>query len=199
MTSPAQAAAIVLASDPHFAGIGPLARDLIGQASWYEVAQVADGFVVTVRMGWGDCMAGCISSHRWHYHVATDGTLEFTAEDGDPIEGALPVPDVSGTGAFDIHVVAGPTCPVQTEPPQPGCEPRDVAGSTIVIRDPDGAEVVRIESDETGHARAELPAGIYIVEAQPLEGYMAAPEPVAAWALGEEPGLVTLEYETGIL
>ncbi|MEO7118961.1 MAG: hypothetical protein ABIZ34_08330, partial [Candidatus Limnocylindrales bacterium] len=94
VTTPAEAAARVLASDPHFAGIGPLLPDLIGQSSWYEVGQVPDGFLVTIRMGWGDCQAGCISSHRWHYTVATDGTVAFVGEDGDPIEGAIPGPDV---------------------------------------------------------------------------------------------------------
>ena len=59
-----EAVELVLASDPQFAGIGPLDRDLIGQSAWYEVTPGTVGWRVTITKGWGDCQAGCIDRHH---------------------------------------------------------------------------------------------------------------------------------------
>ncbi len=80
-----QAVRLVLAQRADFAGIGPLDPNLIGQAAWYEVAEAGDGWQVLVRIGWGDCPAGCISQHRWTYGVERDGSVELLAEDGDEL------------------------------------------------------------------------------------------------------------------
>jgi hypothetical protein len=37
VTTPEQAAALVLATDPRFAGVGPFDPDMIGQSAWYTV------------------------------------------------------------------------------------------------------------------------------------------------------------------
>src|SRR5688500_11830804 len=58
VTSAAQAAALVFASNPLFSSMIPLQPELIGQSAWYEASQTADGFSVVVTMGSGDCQAG---------------------------------------------------------------------------------------------------------------------------------------------
>lgn len=196
--SPAAAAALVLGSDPRFAGIGPLLPDVIGQSAWYESFATAEGFEVTVRIGWGDCPAGCINHHDWRFGVARNGDLSLIDETGDPLPDDLPEVDVTGDGVIDIVLVAGPTCPVETVPPQPGCEGRSVAGATVIVRDAQGIEVGRAITDSEGRAHVTLPAGIYTLEPQPLEGLMGTPDAVAVWALASGGLPVTLAYDTGI-
>src|SRR5664280_2442019 len=82
------AAALVVAQDPRFAGIGPRDPSMVGQGSWYEVAPSASGWSVTVQLGWGDCQAGCISRHTWTYAVTAGGAASVVSETGDPLPAA---------------------------------------------------------------------------------------------------------------
>ena len=54
------------------------------------------------------------------------------------------------------RVVAGPTCPVVQDPPDPGCADRPVAGAVIVVLDEEGREVTRATSDQEGAFTFEL-------------------------------------------
>lgn len=88
--SPEQAAALVLAQRPEFAGIEARNPELIGQANWYEVTPIAGGgWQVVVEMGWGDCPAGCIDKHRWTFAVAPDGSVGLIKEEGPPLPSGL--------------------------------------------------------------------------------------------------------------
>lgn len=194
----ADAAARVLASDPRFAGIGPLLPDLIGQSAWYDVTESADGWTVTITVGWGDCPAGCIDRHTWAFPVSKDGTVGKAAEGGDDLPaGILPGP-VAGEARLDITLVAGPTCPVETNPPDPNCAARPVVNATVAIRDANGNEVGRLVTDAKGHAAIALPAGVYVVEALPANGLMGTPAAVAIFVTPPGPATVTLSYDTGI-
>ncbi len=196
--STAHAAAIVLASDPHFAGVGPRNPGLIGQCCWYEAVETADGYEVTVELGWGDCPAGCIDRHRWLYAVSRDGSLTLVDERGSDVD-TLPPPEGGDAPArFVMRIVAGPVCPVETEPPDPNCAPRPVAGAELVIRSPDGREAVRGVSDDDGIVGLPLAGGAYYVEALPVEGLMLAPEPVAFSVLPGGELQLELAYDTGI-
>jgi hypothetical protein len=67
-----------------------------------------------------------------------------------------------------------------------------------VIRGPAGTELARLTSDAAGDFAADLPAGSYVIEAQPVTGLMGTPpaQPVTI-----ESGQVTkvdLVYDTGI-
>jgi hypothetical protein len=96
------AVARVVALEPRFAGITKRDPDMIGQASWYEVAPASGvgAYVVSLRVGWGDCPSGCIEEHTWVYAVAPDGTVTLQSDDG-PSEvppDAWPAPGTGGGG-----------------------------------------------------------------------------------------------------
>jgi hypothetical protein len=205
-----EAVALVLAGDPRFAGIGPLDPDIIGQSAWYDVSPGTVGWRVTITKGWGDCQAGCISRHDWVFEVDGAGTVTLVEERGDPLEdgsddgGVVPPVDTPAAGGPWIvgRALAGPTCPVVQEPPDPACADRPVAGAVIVIRHPDGAQVAEATTAADGTFLAAVPAGgTYVVEALPVEGLMGTPGPIEivvpeggeAWAVAD------LGYDTGIL
>ena len=85
VTSAQEAAAVALAQDPRFAGLGPRDPNLIGQGSWWEVATGDDGYRVTIQIGWDDCQAGCIHRHTWVYVVRADGSADLLSEEGPPL------------------------------------------------------------------------------------------------------------------
>lgn len=200
----ADAVARVLAHEPRFSGIRARDSDLIGQAAWYEVAPASGvgAYVVTIRLGWGDCPAGCLDEHTWLYAVGPDGSVTLQSEGGSIVPpDAWPAPAAGGDGArTGVHIVAvaGPTCPVETVPPDPACAPRPVPNAVIQIVDVDGAQDRPIILDAAGRAFVALQPGAYTVNAQGAEGHMNGPE--AQRVLVEE-GQVTevvLAYDTGI-
>jgi hypothetical protein len=96
-------------------------------------------------------------------------------------------------------VVAGPTCPVVTDPPDPACEDRPVAGARIVVLDADGDEVGTVVSGEDGTFSVELEPGRYELVAQPVEGLLGtAPVMSVIVAEGVDVAPITLVYDTGI-
>jgi hypothetical protein len=100
VTTPEDAVARVVALEPRFNGISMRDPDMIGQASWYQVAPASGvgAYLVTVRVGWGDCPSGCIEEHTWLYAVAPDGTVTLQSEEGDAVPAdALPAPGGGGT------------------------------------------------------------------------------------------------------
>jgi hypothetical protein len=169
VTTAAQAAQLALAQQGRFAGIAPLDENPIGQAAWYQVTTGEDGWRVLIRIGWGDCPAGCINEHRWTYAVGRDAKVELVSDSGDPL------PDATGVRGT---VSAGPTCPVERDPPDPGCAARLVAGAVLVVTDAAGMEVARATSAEDGTFSIELGPGAYRLTAQPFEGLMGTPEPM---------------------
>ena len=201
VTLPDQAVARVIATEPRLAGIEPLATDAIGQASWYGVAPASGVgvFVVDVRVGWGDCQAGCISEHSWVYAIGPDGAVSIVSETGDPVPPeAWPSPIGAGRTGIRGLATAGPVCPVERVPPDPACAPRPVVGAKLVIRDASGSEVAKIETGPDGAFFIELKPGEYVVEPQPVEGLMGTAAPQHA-SVGEgNATVVQLDYDTGI-
>jgi hypothetical protein len=89
--SPADAAAVALATDPRLAGIGPLDPGVIGASAWWEVRRLDMGdWIVTVTVGWGDCQAGCIERHVWTFRVTPDAAVTLESESGPPLPSVLP-------------------------------------------------------------------------------------------------------------
>ncbi|MGZ8563653.1 MAG: MSCRAMM family protein [Candidatus Limnocylindria bacterium] len=189
-TTAEEAVRLVLAQQERFRGIGPLDQNLIGQAAWYEAAAAGDGWEVLIRIGWGDCPAGCIEEHRWTYAVTHDGGVRLISETGDVL------PDATGVRGI---VIAGPTCPVVTDPPDPSCADRPVAGAVLVFRDASGVEVARASSAADGTFSVELAPGAYRLTAEPVEGLMGTPEPMEVGVEAGQPmAELTVSYDTGI-
>ena len=192
--------AAVVASDPRFATVQPRDLDLIGQSAWWE-ARPASGvgaFVVTIRIGWGDCQAGCIDQHQWTYAVTPDGGVRLLAEDGPPVPAdEMPGGDAGRTGVAG-RAVAGPVCPVETVPPDPACAPRPVAGARVVVLDPSGAVVAEVRTDAAGAFSFDLDPGDYTIAPDPVDGLMGTPAPVDISVLDGATTSVDLEYDTGI-
>ncbi|MEO6714598.1 MAG: hypothetical protein ABIM89_14350 [Mycobacteriales bacterium] len=91
VTTPAEAAALVIASNPLFAGAVELSSDLIGASKWWVATpRAGGGFTIVMTVGWGDCPAGCINRHVWTYEGKADGALYLVTETGDPLASDLP-------------------------------------------------------------------------------------------------------------
>lgn len=192
--------AAVVAAEPRFAGIAHRAPDAIGQAAWWEAtpASGVGAFVVTVRLGWGDCQAGCIDEHSWAYAVRPDGTVQALGETGPEVPSdAWPSPSTRDVIGIIGSAHAGPVCPVVRNPPDPACAPRPVAGARIVVHGADGSEVASVRTDDTGAFSMELPPGRYTVEAEPVDGLMGRPAPQTI-EVTDGPTTIDLEYDTGI-
>ena len=211
VTTPAEAIARIIDHEPRLAGITQRDSNLIGQAHWYEVtpASGVGVFVVAVRVGWGDCPAGCISEHSWVYAIGPNGEVTLMSEGGAAVpDGEWPSPgagpaasgggglDGPGTGLF-ITAVAGPTCPVET-PDDPACAPRPVGGAVIVVSDGQGNGVAEVELDDTGTVFIELPAGSYVIEAVSVDGFMGAPASQTATVVAGGRTSVAFIFDTGI-
>ena len=196
VASAAQAAALVLASDPHFGSVSPGDPGLIGQCCTYDASEARPGYQVTVNLGWGDCPSGCISHQKSVFHVDPDGTISLVEQSGaeDP-----PIPVGEGTTAsVTLRLRAGPTCPVVTNPPDPACAPRSVANAEVVVRSPDGSELARGTSDGQGQIQLQVPPGAYYVEPEPVEGLMGTAAAVAFSVVAGETLDLALTYDTGI-
>ena len=198
VTSPAQAAALVLASNPRFANVSSLTPGLIGASAWYDASLSMDGnYSVAVTLGSGDCQAGCINQHTWHYSVTPAGSVSLVNDAGDEVDYQPPAP-TSGPASVRATLQAGPTCPVEQNPPVSGCAPRAVVGAQLIVHSPDGAVVAQTTTNDSGHATVELQGGAYWVEAMPVPGLMITPPAQAFSVAGGHSASVVFDYDTGI-
>jgi len=108
------------------------------------------------------------------------------------------VPD-EATGTLRGEVVAGPVCPVVTDPPDPDCADRPVPGAELVLEvgGGDGGQV-RVIADENGLFEIVLSPGRYTLIPQPMEGLLGTAAPVTL-EIGEATTTeLTVVYDTGI-
>ena len=99
------------------------------------------------------------------------------------------------------HLLAGPTCPVETVPPNPACKPRPVVGATVIATDVAGHEVARVVSDEAGYFWLALAAGTYRLTPQPTSDPMLRAPGSKVVSLGggsPDTAVVDFLYDTGI-
>lgn len=205
IATPEAAAARVIALQTGLAGIEAHDPDVIGGCCFWQATETADGFEVTFEVGWGDCPAGCIERHRWVYAVGRDGSVELVDEQGDPVPAGLPSASsdpasgggiLPGGSGIRGTVTAGPTCPVVSAN-DPSCDDRPIAGATVLVLDAAGREVARVVTDADGRYAVALPAGPYVVEPQPVEGFLRMAEPVPV-TVGDGFVAIDLAYDTGI-
>ena len=198
ITTP-DAAALVIASDPRFAGLKPEDRNLIGQCCFYAATPTGSGFAVMIEIGWGDCPAGCVDRHDWFYSVAPDGTVHLDREDGAPVPAG--VPGASGgttSGVIGISGIAtaGPVCPV-ARPGDPACADRPVVGAMVHVIDATGTEVATLETDAKGAFIVTVPPGRYRLVPDPVPGLIGTAVPMEV-IIGSTLASVQLRYDTGI-
>ncbi|HEY8989360.1 MAG TPA: carboxypeptidase-like regulatory domain-containing protein [Candidatus Limnocylindrales bacterium] len=196
VTTPDQAAALVIARDARFTGVVKQDPNLIGGCCFYQAtSQGADSFAVTIEIGWGDCPAGCVNHHHWIYAVTADGTVTLKSEDGPPVPAGTGGGILPGGPGIAGQALAGPTCPVV----QPGssCNDRPVAGATILIRDAGGTVVAQVVTDANGRFQVGLPPGPYRVEPQPVQGLIGTAGTIDV-TVGAAFETVRIGYDTGI-
>jgi hypothetical protein len=91
VSTPADAAALVIATNPLFAGTTELRPDVIGASRWWKAEPLpGGGYRIELTVGWGDCMAGCIERHVWNFEVDAGGAVKLVSESGDPVPSDLP-------------------------------------------------------------------------------------------------------------
>lgn len=201
VVTPDQAVARVLLAERRLTGIAPHDAAAIGQANWYEVASASGvgAFVVTVRIGWGDCESGCIDEHRWQYAVSPDGAVSPISQTGPAVpDSAWPGVTITGRTGIRGTATAGPTCPVQKNPPDMACAPRPVAGAVVRILDAAGTLVARTTTGADGTFFVDLPTGRYVVEPQAVVSLMGTAGPQTVTVDAGRASAVQLDYDTGI-
>ncbi len=93
-------------------------------------------------------------------------------------------------------VHAGPTCPIESDPPDPACADRPVPDAVLVVVDAAGGEVASLRTDPDGRFRVELPAGTFTIVPQPVEGLLGTPGDVSITVPVD--GRIDIAYDTGI-
>jgi hypothetical protein len=199
-----EAAAAVAATNPLFAGITGKDQGLIGQANWWEArpleaAKPPVAWMVTYRIGWGDCQAGCIDQHTWTYRVDPDGSVTLLSESGSALSSDVLAERAAAAAWTGVagRVAAGPTCPVE-RPGDSSCQPRPVAGAVLVVTGAGGTEVARVTADADGLFRVDLQPGDYTLVPQPSEGLLGTAQPVPFTVAQGSPTFLEIDYDTGI-
>jgi hypothetical protein len=106
-----------------------------------------------------------------------------------------PAPDAT----LQVVAVAGPTCPVVSDPADPACADRPVEGAQLVVLGEDGEEIARAMTDADGRASIGLPAGRFTVVPQPAQGLMGTAPPAEILIVpGDDPERLVVAYDTGI-
>lgn len=123
-----------------------------------------------------------------------------TPQPGGRMQPAGSTPSGSTAQPVTGRAVAGPTCPVEPASPAPGqCEPKPVAGATLVITASHGTRVATVTTGQDGSWQASLEPGRYTVTPQPVTGMMGGGAPVDfSVKAGEPTEPVVVEYDTGI-
>lgn len=120
----------------------------------------------------------------------------------DPSAPAGTAATAEASGGIEVRlsgqVVAGPVCPVERDPPDPGCAPRPVPGARLVVKDARGAVVASLTADEHGAFATLLARGDYTIGVEGLTGPMRAPIPTAVRLSAGGIIDLTIELDTGI-
>ena len=111
-------------------------------------------------------------------------------------------PEGSGTTdpgyAVSGYAHAGPTCPVEQDPPDPACDDRPVAGAVLIVRTTAGEVVTEITTASDGTFTVTLPPGSYTLEPQPVEDLMGTASEQQLLVVDTPLTGNDLAYDTGI-
>ena len=98
------------------------------------------------------------------------------------------------------RIVAGPTCPVESVPPAPGCAPRPLRATLRIRRLGTHGFPTSLRTAANGRFRVRLSPGTYVVRALPHTG-AALPRPPAPSRVTVQTAhytFITITYDTGI-
>lgn len=102
------------------------------------------------------------------------------------------------TGTLRGEAVAGPTCPVVTDPPDPACADRPVAGADLLIEAEGRGEGTRLTTDADGRFEVLLAPGAYTLTPGPVVGLMGTASPQSFEIAPGETTELIVAYDTGI-
>lgn len=105
---------------------------------------------------------------------------------------------VVATARLEITALAGPVCPVESEPPSPQCAPQPVESATIVVTDSIGDEVARGTTGSDGLVGFDVSPGELTVVPQPVEGLLETAATISIMLTAGQTLQVTVDYDTGI-
>jgi Carboxypeptidase regulatory-like domain len=159
-------------------------------------------------------VAGCVVGGPLSSLIAASGATSLSPPSADP--SAAPTASVAESPRVTQRpaavtpdaalawvtgkLTAGPTCPVETVPPNPSCAPRPVSGAIVVAAYSDGDEAARAVSNTDGSYSLELPAGTYTLTPQASGNKMMRPPEGKSITVGPGTGslVVDFSYDTGI-
>jgi hypothetical protein len=99
---------------------------------------------------------------------------------------------------LEVIALAGPVCPVETDPPSPECASRPVDGATIVVTDASGTEIARGTTGPDGTVGIDVIPGDLAVVPQPVEGLLGTAPMIEVTLTTGQTLQVTVDYDTGI-
>ena len=183
--TPAEAHAAVIASGTPFGDFVLLDEALIGASQYFEVKGEPGSsatWIVVYTYGWGDCQAGCISSHTFVYQVdPVSGVASFDSQQGD----ALPADAPEGLLMLEaLNGAAGGIMPITDVEPAPSGQPgSDETDWAILYEDWYNDFIATLEPC----ASDVDPADPMVMTCLLPDGSVAGPMPVFAPAPGPGP------------
>jgi len=170
-------------------GTGPLPDKVMVDDFFDVIAASIDAGIdvdVTYDESYGFPTLGIIDTEA----VAVDGGLAFSVSGFEEID---------HLGFLHGRVVAGPQCPVQQNPPDPGCEDQPVGGVEIILTgEALGDVVIPVVTDRDGGLFIALEPGMYLVTAPDLDEYLGMPQSAAVTVTAGAETELVLTYDTGI-
>ncbi len=94
--------------------------------------------------------------------------------------------------------MAGPICPVESDPPSPECAARSVEKAVIIILDVAGVEVARGITGTDGTVFIEVPTGQLTIIPQAVQGFLGTADSVTVAATASQRIQLSVQYDTGI-
>lgn len=98
-----------------------------------------------------------------------------------------------GTITFTIY--KGPICPVETDPPTPGCEDQPVQGQ-FVVKNNAGVKVLLFSTNKDGKATIRLEEGEY--KLSPVENIGIGEQTFSFSVIADKETVETVNFDTGI-
>ncbi len=106
------------------------------------------------------------------------------------------------TGVLKGKITIGPLCPVETVPPQPGCQPTAqtyITWATAVWNLNKTTKLITLNPSLEGNYRVTLPTGHYIVDLANPQAYRAGSNlPMEITVIKDDSTLFNITIDTGI-